>query len=291
MQNGRLSQDTKGGPRVACFAYLPDRRPRAEKEPMSRSHYTFGDNQLAAARLERLAQAYAPSSAQFLRRAKPESVRFALDLGSGLGLTTDLVQHITGAQVTGYERSPGYLSLARERFPHLTFRDVDVLAPPYPDHGADLIYGRFLLTHLHTPEVVVKACLAHLRPGGRLLLEETAELESPLPALQRYYALVKDMQAHYGQELHMGRRLPALAAALAGARTTARQTPLTMAAPTMARLHAMNIATWKSDPYMSQAHAAAELDALEDELNAIADGSAAHTPGRCVMAQVIVERI
>lgn len=254
------------------------------------SHYTFGDNDLAAARLERLAQAFAPSSADFIARARPDSVRRAVDLGSGLGLTTALLADITGAPVTGYERSPKYLELARRQFPGLIFRDVDVLAPPYPDRDIDLIYSRFLLTHLPTPEIVVRACVDHLRPGGRLLLEETAELESPVPALQRYYALVKEMQAHYGQELHMGRRLPELAAGMAHVRVTSAQTPLAMPAPTMARMHAMNIATWKKDPFMSQAHCAAELDALEAELHLIAHDDNQPT-GLCVMAQVMVERL
>jgi SAM-dependent methyltransferase len=256
---------------------------------MNRSHYTFGDNDLAAARLEALAETYAPSSAAFIARARPESVRRAVDLGSGLGLTTELLAQITGAQITGYERSPKYLDLARRRFPALIFHEVDVLAPPYPDSGVDLVYSRFLLTHLPAPEIVVKACLDHLRPGGRLLLEETAELESPVPALQRYYGLVKEMQAHYGQELHMGRRLPELAAGIAHVRVDASQTPLTMPASTMARLHAMNIATWKKDPFMSQAHSPAELNELESQLQQIA---ADHTQpaGLCVMAQVIMER-
>ncbi|HEY5960835.1 MAG TPA: methyltransferase domain-containing protein, partial [Polyangiaceae bacterium] len=97
------------------------------------SHYSFGDNELAAARLQRLACAYAASSSTFLEAALPQRVALAVDLGCGPGHTTELLAGITGApSVIGYERSPTYLELARSRLPQLTFSEVDVLHPPYP---------------------------------------------------------------------------------------------------------------------------------------------------------------
>jgi hypothetical protein len=58
----------------------------------------------------------------------------------------------------------------------------------------------------------------------------------------------------------------------------------------MARLHAMNPATWKTDPFMLDTHGLRALEGLEGELKAIAARS--ELPGgRCVMAQVCIERI
>jgi hypothetical protein len=58
----------------------------------------------------------------------------------------------------------------------------------------------------------------------------------------------------------------------------------------MARLHAMNLATWKTDPFMLETHGLRALEDLEGELQAIA--AASHFPeGRCVMAQVCMERM
>ena len=48
---------------------------------MSSSHYSFGDNERAALRLDYLAAAIAPSSRSFLQDAKPDRVQLALDLG------------------------------------------------------------------------------------------------------------------------------------------------------------------------------------------------------------------
>jgi len=257
----------------------------------SKSHYSFGDNQLAAQRLEYLAAAFASSSKRFLQDTKPARVELALDLGSGIGATTALVHDVTHAsQVVGYERSGNFLAIARHRYPELTFRDVDVLSPAYPDREADLIYCRFLLTHMHRPTDVLTTCVQHLRSGGRLLIEETAGMFSPAPTLSRYYQLVEQLQAHHGQETLIGKKLEALAAHVSDARTTSALREIPVAASLMARLHAMNLATWKADPFMLETHGLSALEDLEEELKVIAARSD-FPEGRCVMAQVCMERL
>lgn len=257
----------------------------------SKSHYSFGDNRLAALRLEHLATAFAPSSRRFLQGTKPDRVELALDLGSAIGATTALVRDVTNARrVVGYERSGNFLAIARRRYPELTFRGIDVLSGAYPDREADLIYCRFLLTHIHRPVDVLTTSVEHLRSGGRLLLEETAALFSPVPALSRYYDLVEQLQAHHGQETLIGKRLPALADGIAGARATSVLQEIPVAAAVMARLHAMNLSTWKTDPFMLETHGLRALEDLEGELTTIAVSSD-FPEGRCVMAHVCIERM
>jgi predicted TPR repeat methyltransferase len=257
----------------------------------SRSHYSFGDNRLAAQRLEYLAAAFAPSSRRFLQREKPGRVELALDLGSGIGASTALVRDVTNApRVAGYERSGNFLAIARRQYPELTFREIDVLAPVYPDREPDLIYARFLLTHIHRPADVLTTGVQQLRIGGRLLLEETAAWSSPVPAISHYYDLVQQLQAHHGQETLIGKRLEGLAAGVARARATSVLQEIPVAAAVMARLHSMNLATWKADPFMLQTHGLRALEDLEGELKAIAAKSD-FPEGRCVMAQVCIERI
>lgn len=257
----------------------------------SKSHYSFGDSQLAATRLDYLAAAFHSSSRRFLLNTKPERVEAALDLGSGIGATTALLRDVTHApRVAGYERSANFLAVARQRYPELTFRNIDVLSAAYPDRDADLIYSRFLLTHLHRTADVLNTSVQHLRSGGRLLLEETAELSSPVPALSRYYRLLEQMQAHYGQETLIGKRLEELASGVAGARAISVLKEISMPAQIMARLHSMNLGTWKADPFMLETHGLPALEDLERELQAIADSSG-FPAGRCIMAQVFVERM
>ena len=257
----------------------------------SKSHYSFGDTQLAALRLDYLAAAFAPSSRRFLEDTMPSHVKLALDLGSGIGATTALVRDVTDAlRVVGYERSERFLAIARQKYPELTFRDIDVLSPAYPDREADLIYSRFLLTHIHRPETVLNTSFQHLRPSGRLLLEETAALSSPVPALSRYYDLLKQLQTHLGQDTLIGKKLATIASCVPGARATATLQEIPVDAAVMARLHAMNLGTWKADPFMLETHGQRALEDLEGELKAIASRSD-FPGGQCVMAQVCIERI
>jgi len=276
---------------LASRRTLADKRMEQSSNDTSKSHYSFGDNQLAALRLEYLSAAFAPSSRRFLQRTKPGKVELALDLGSGIGATTALLRDVTNAHgVVGYERSAKFLAIARLQYPKLTFREIDVLSPVYPDREADLIYCRFLLTHIHRPADVLITSVQHLRPGGRLLLEETAALFSPVPALSRYYDLVEQLQAHHGQETLIGKRLGDVAAGVAGARATSALQEIPIPAAVMARLHAMNLATWKADPFMLDTHGLGALEDLESELKAIAVRSD-FPEGRCVMAQVCIERM
>jgi hypothetical protein len=62
------------------------------------------------------------------------------------------------------------------------------------------------------------------------------------------------------------------------------------AAADMARLHAMNLATWKADPFMMEAHGLSALEDLEDELKTIAARSD-FPAGQCLMAQICIERL
>lgn len=259
--------------------------------PHQSSHYTFGENELAAARLERLAAAYSASSSAFARHNLPVTKQRLLDLGSGLGLSTQMLHELApSAKVTGYERSSSYAAMARIRFPHLTFREIDVLSPSFPDADLDVIYCRFLLTHLHRPSDVIAVSLKHLRPGGRLLVEEVSELNSSIPALATYYSMVREMQAHYGQELCVGQRLASIALSLGQARAVVNQTEIRLSTQRMAELHAMNIATWKSDPYMSSTHGASSLNALEARLATLAREPQDTSRVNCVMAQMVIER-
>ena len=255
------------------------------------SHYTFGDNDLAAQRLILLAEAFAPSSTCFLEQSRPAKVHLAVDLGSALGITTQQIANITQADhVVGYERSTRYLSTARAHFPHLCFEEVDVLSPVFPHTEIDLIYARFLLTHLPDPRSVLLTCVKHLRMGGRLLLEETSNLTSPIPTLATYYTYVSELQAHHGQETYIGRRLPSIAESLPQVRVKSLRNPIAMPAKTMARMHAMNISTWKSDPFMLERKGAKDLDNLEQALWEIAKTGSNLPDGTCEMSQVVVKK-
>jgi hypothetical protein len=119
-------------------------------------------------------------------------------------------------------------------------------------------------------------------------MQETAELRSDLSALGRYYAWVGEMQAHYGQSLYIGRQLSALGQAAGWRVRAARETVNLMPVPVMARLHAMNLSTWRQNPFVAGRHPREELDLLADELDAL---SSAPTSGtvESVLGEAVLE--
>jgi SAM-dependent methyltransferase len=254
------------------------------------SHYTFGDTDLAAMRLSLLAETYERETRRLLDECLPPHLSLAIDLGSGLGHTTALLASIRPIEkIVGYERSPRYIAKAQALYPNLTFAQQDVLKPPYVHRNADLVYSRFLLTHLDAPETAIAHWTSLLKPNGLLVLEETAHLASPLEEFQEYYALVAEMQTYYGQELYIGRKLDAFARRMKLNIKLSRQRSFAIPAQRMARLHAMNLTTWKQDPYMIHAHPSAKLDQLFVRLERISNSNETVAPVTSTIAQLVVE--
>lgn len=256
--------------------------------------YTFGDGDLAARRLARLAEVFDPPTRAALTEWCPGPVGHAVDLGAGPGLTTRLLHDaVRPATVTAVERSPHHAARAREALsdvPGAVVVEHDVTVAPLPVPPADVVLTRFLLTHLADPGAALALWATALTPGGRLLAQETARMASAEPVLARYYELVADLQRHHGQALDVGRAMPDLAAAVPGVRVVHAGVREVRPAPAaMAALHAMNVRTWRTDPYAAAAFDAAELDDVTARLDAIA-GGAPCAPVEVDLAEVVLER-
>ena len=256
-------------------------------------HYTFGDGAIAADRLALLAAVFEPSSARLLRLLGYLQPRQAVDLGCGPGWSTRLVNAVLAPRRTlGLDRSPEHVARACASalalpVPGVEFRVHEVACVPFPCEPPDLLYSRFLLTHLAQPEQVIAAWGEAAAPRATLVLEETAELTSDHPAFARYYQLVDELQAAYGQRMRIGADLTG---PFGGGWNVELSllTPLSLPASRMARLHALNIATWRHDPQARAAFDARELDALAARLKEIADGNEAAPNVRLRMRQLVL---
>jgi hypothetical protein len=155
---------------------------------------------------------------------------------------------------------------------------------------ADLVYVRFLLTHLADPGAALARWLRLLAPGGRLIVQETARLTSRHPALGRYYELVGELQRHYGQLLEIGSRLGGLAAGLDAEVRHSAEREVCPEAASMARLHELNLRTWRQDPYAAEHFDPAELDEVAAGLGRVVRGE---DPGATVeqgMGELVLQR-
>jgi trans-aconitate 2-methyltransferase len=242
---------------------------------MAEDNYTFGDNEQAGARLLRLAELYEPETRELLLQSSVRGPRLAVDLGCGPGFSTRLVQEVLHPDRTvGLDASERYIAEARRsQTTNVAFEVHDVARVPFPVSSPDVLFCRFLLTHLGSPEQALAGWASIAAPGANLVIHETETLETEHPTLRRYYDLVGQLQQHYGQRLLIGAVLNQCLQSSGWRVVHSQRRVLEKRASDMAGLHVANLRTWRHDAYACRAFDAHEVDELEGSLGRIADGA------------------
>jgi trans-aconitate 2-methyltransferase len=245
-----------------------------ESQAAAANKYTFGDSLRASARLRRLAEMYEPESRELLRRSGINAPRLALDLGCGPGWSTRLLQDVLKPDRTvGLDASAVFVEEARTRHDAaLEFEVHDIVRVPFPAGAPNVMFCRFLLTHLRSLGDVLAGWAGAAAPGGLLVVHETESLEANHEALRFYYRLLEQLQRHHGQALHVGAVLEAGFAGSGWRLVENQRRLLEKPAGDMAELHLANLRTWRDDEYAQRAFDSDEIDALEESLERIASG-------------------
>lgn len=232
--------------------------------------YAFRDSPAARDRLALVAALFEPTTRALLARVAGHACRRALDLGCGPGHATRLLAEcFPDADVVGLDRSEAFLAAARaQAAPRTRFAPADVAGGPLPDPPADVVYARFVLSHLPDRAAVLARWFAALAPGGVLLVEEPDAIETADPVFRAYLAITTGLMADRGGDLFAGRALSADAAPLGG--RVLHDAVATVAPRTgdVAAVFALNLQVWRDDPWVAARHAPAALDALADGLAA-----------------------
>jgi SAM-dependent methyltransferase len=171
-------------------------------------------------RLRVLARATYPTTAALFDRVGIVAGMSCLDVGCGGGdVTRELARRVApGGRAVGIDRDATTLAIAREEAEGapgvaVEYREGDVLttelAPEY-----DIVYARFLLTHLADPQAATVRIAAGLRPGGVLIVEDidfTGSFCHPTSAAyDRYTELYTQAAWGRGVDPNIGPRLPQL---------------------------------------------------------------------------------
>jgi SAM-dependent methyltransferase len=143
-----------------------------------------------------------------------------LDIGCGGGdVTLDLARAVgPQGRVVGVDLDEIELELARgdaqaHGLANVVFEKQDVTAWE-PDGMFDVVYCRFLLTHLAAPAALVSMVRRHLRPGGVFIVEDIDFrghfAEPACQALVRSVELYTRVVQSRGADPNIGPRLPGL---------------------------------------------------------------------------------
>jgi ubiquinone/menaquinone biosynthesis C-methylase UbiE len=178
--------------------------------------YVLRGGDRAADRLRLLAHTMRPTTVAFLQRAGLRPGKRCLDVGCAIGEVTLDLAALVGlhGRAVGIDRDEGAVALARRERPRCTvpaeFRLGDALELA-EEAAYDLVYARFLLTHLSDPLQALRRMAAAARPGGALLVEDidfAGHFCHPeCPAFQRYQQLYEAAVRRRGGDARIGPKL------------------------------------------------------------------------------------
>lgn len=176
-------------------------------------HYVIRGGAAGAERLRVLARAKWPTTKALFDRIGLKRGMRCLDLGCGIGAVTLRLAEWTGSAV-GIDADAEALNIARSEAARAglaaEFRvgSIETLAeePIY-----DLVYARYLLTHLADPASALKRMARAARPGGTIAVEDidfAGQFSYPrCPAFERYGELYQQVVRKRGADPCIGPRL------------------------------------------------------------------------------------
>ena len=254
----------------------------------AKGRYTYGDSDLAAERLELVAQIFEPPTRSLLNRVATDGSNLALDLGCGPGHTTRLIHEVLSPSATvGLEASERFVQLAGVGAPPgLSFISHDVRMTPFPIGPADVIFARLLVAHLSDAAEVVANWTTQLVAGGMLILVELESLEPGEAAVRDYIEQVaKPVVASQGARLFAGPWLHEMPDPEGTERVHDEVARVEPSASDSARICAMNVAV------LTERGEIEPRPEIQRELSVIADGQKADvTPAVWSLRQIVLRR-
>jgi SAM-dependent methyltransferase len=188
---------------------------------MGRRDYVMAGGIEGRQRLRLLARLMRPTTMALLRRIGVGPGMTCLDVGCGGGdVTFELARLVAPkGRVVGIDRDTAKIALARDEartrgIANAAFHEteIEVLGS---EASYDVVYARFVLTHMTEPAAALAAMIRQARPGARIVLEDIdfaghfAHPENPW--FQRYQDLYVAVVEARGGDPFIGPKLPAMA--------------------------------------------------------------------------------
>jgi ubiquinone/menaquinone biosynthesis C-methylase UbiE len=181
---------------------------------MMTTAYALRGGKHGARRLDLLAQVMGRSTEALLDAAGVGPGMTAVDVGCGAGHVSRVLAERIGpdGHVVGLDFDPVKLDTARRQarragLENVEYRVLDVTTWIEPD-SYDVVYGRFIVSHLAERETLVGRMVAALRLHGVLVVEDIdfsgAFCQPTNPAYDRYCELYTRVVARKGGDANVG---------------------------------------------------------------------------------------
>lgn len=183
-------------------------------------HYIIRGGMEGRERLRRLASVLQPTTLALLQRVGVEDGMSCLDVGCGGGDVTVELARMVGPSgyVVGADLDETKIALARSEaeargLANLDYQCTDVTGMISP-RNFDVVYARFLLSHLPNPAQTLARFRSMLNPGGCVIVEDidiTGHFCDPASrAYDRYIELYVQAAQIRGVDATLGPRVPGL---------------------------------------------------------------------------------
>jgi SAM-dependent methyltransferase len=186
---------------------------------MAAANYVIRGGREGRERLRILARVMWPETRVVLEPLVSASAA-CLDVGCGGGdVTFELARLAPDGIVVGVDIDETKLALARDeaanaRLRNVEFRSENVLEPGPSDERFDVVYVRFVLSHLPDPGRVLQELCTRLAPGGVLVVEDIDSSGQywypPSEAFRRNVELYDAIVLGRGADPYIGPKLPAM---------------------------------------------------------------------------------
>jgi SAM-dependent methyltransferase len=171
-------------------------------------------------RLNLLARVMRPTTSQLLNKVDLKKGMNCLDMGCGGGHVTLLMASMVGpsGKVIGTDTDREILALAREdaeaaNLDNVEFRQADASLPQW-HREYDLVYARFLLSHLSEPQSCLEAMVDACKHEGTIVIEDTDCSGNfsypPFAAYERFVGLYQKVIQRRGGDPNIGPKLPGM---------------------------------------------------------------------------------
>ena len=187
---------------------------------MEHSHYVIRGGLQGRERLRVLARVVRPTTIDLFERIGLQPGMACLDIGCGGGDVTVELARMVGptGRVVGFDMDQDKIEMARReaselKLPWLEFRVLEI---GQVDETAafDVVYARFVLTHLRDPAGALVWMIRQLRPDGVAIVEDidfSGHFCYPdSPSFRRYVELYSQVVQRTGADPYVGKRLPEL---------------------------------------------------------------------------------
>jgi SAM-dependent methyltransferase len=187
---------------------------------MAAGRYVIRGGVAGRERLRLLSEVMGPSTLALLAEVGVPPGAVCLDLGCGGGDVTRELARLAGpkGRAVGVDLDEVKVDIARSEseernVANVSFETRDVTRWA-PEETFDVVYARFLLTHLVEPASLLAAVRPRVRKGGLAIVEDIDFrghfAEPPCPALDRYVGLYSRCVRARGADPDIGPRLPGL---------------------------------------------------------------------------------